>query len=251
MSWGAVLCVGLPGSVRAEIEVKPAGMRVVWHSFGKEFDGFKTYNADAGISATLVLLSDDKNIIAFDKDGSKIQLLDKDMELGADFGFWNKTSKDGKAIRIEVDASKLPASGASEVRLKGDLKLVLASEKKTHASQVQAFKKGDKLELAKGFKFTVGKLGKPKWGDAELEVTLSWRRTVPELAEVRFYDADGKLIKSSPNGGSSSNFAGIVNINKDYSLDRKVDSFRIEIDLWEDAEKVVLPVDLKLSIGKP
>lgn len=240
-------------AAQAEVTFEPAGIQVVWKSMEKEFDGFKTYNSSEGVNLTLVAKAKDKKFIGFLKDGSKASFHDGGADLGGKFGFFDKISKDGTAMKIEVKSEKLPAAGAASVQVKGGIDVMMASKSETQTIDSRELKKGDKLELNENFKFTVDSIGKPKWGDNPLEVTFKWKRKIPgkvdELRAVRFYDGEGKLIESSRGGNSWGGFAGSYSTTITYSLKKKSKVIKIEMDLWTDAEKVTVPLDMSLKLG--
>ncbi len=241
--------VAWPVSSPAEITVEPAGMKIVWKSMQKEFDGFQTYNSKEGAYISLAVNAGDKGIIGFDQDRSKLTVSDETNDLGGKFGMWNKFSKDGKLMRVEVATEKLPAAAAAGLKLTGKLELIVASKTETKASEPREFKKGDKVELSDDFKFEIDTIGKPKWGDEPLALTLKWNRKVPELAAVRFCDEAGKVIESSPSGSSRSGFLGKYTVTKSYKLKKNSKVLKIEMDLWMDAEKVTVPVDVRVGLG--
>jgi len=246
----ALIAGGMPGMARAEVSVEPAGMKIVWKTLKKEFDGFQTYNSGEGVYLSLGVSAGGKGIIGFDKKKSKIKLLAGGQDLDATFEMWNsRTSKDGKTMRVEAKTKKLPGAAATDLKVSGAVGLILSSKKETKTTKVTAYKKGVEVELVKGFSFEVDSLGKPKWGDHPLEISLKWSRDIPELAAVRFFDAEGKEIESSSNGSSSMEFLGKRSVSKQYKLKRKVDKFRIEMDLWVDMEHVSAPIDFTLGIG--
>lgn len=241
--------VVLPTMSNADVSVEPAGMKIVWKSLKDEFDGFQTYNSPEGTYITLAVTGGDKDIISFDDKQSSISLSDGTKDLGGKFGMWNKISKDGKTMRVEVSSDNLPSPDTSKFTLKGELSMVMASKTETKASESRTFKKGDNIELTEMFKFEVESIGKPKWGDEPLEVTFKWKRKIPELAAVRFYDGDGKLIESSDGGSSSMGMLGKYTVTRSYKLKKKSDVLKIEMDLWSDAETVTVPVDLTMGAG--
>lgn len=246
----SLIGLGMPSQLDAGVSVEPAGMKVVWKTLKKEFDGFQTYNSTEGVYLSLGVSSGDKGIIGFDKKKSKIKLMAGKQDLEGGFEMWNtRTNKAGTMMRVEVASKKLPAADVTDLKVSGAISLILSSKKETKSTKVTAYKKGNKVELVKGFSFVVDSLGKPKWGDHPLEISLKWNREIPELAAVRFFDADGKEIESSPNGSSSMDFMGKKSVSKQYKFKRKVDQFRIEMDLWVDMEQVSAPVDFTLGMG--
>lgn len=238
-----------PATIQAELSIEPAGMKIIWKSLKDEFDGFQTYNSEQGVYLTLAIKGGAKDFISFDKKKSKIVMSDGSKDLGGEFGMWNKISKDGKTMRIEVSADQVPSVKATKISLKGGLAVMMASKTETKASESREFKKGDKVELSDQFNFEIESIGKPKWGDEPLEVAFKWQRKVPELAAVRFYDAEGTLIESSSGGTSSMGMFGKYSVTKSYKLKKKSAKLKIEVDLWMDAETVTAPVDMTVGLG--
>lgn len=242
--------VACSGTCSADVTVEPVGMKIVWKALQKEFDGFQTYNSKEGAYMSLALFTDDKGIIDFDQEESKLAISDGTNDLGGKFGMWNKISKDGKVMRVEVSSEKLPAADARQLKLTGEIKLIMATKTETKASQSREFKKGDKVSLSDDFQFEIDSIGKPKWGDDPLALTLKWQRKVPELAAVRFYDEAGKEIKSSGNGSSSMGMFKKYTVTKSYALKKKSKVLKIEMDLWVGVQKVTVPIDTVVGIGR-
>lgn len=240
-------------SAHGQITLEPVGMQVVWKSLKKEFDGSKTYNADEGVHLTLAATVKEKKFIGFLKKESEVTFLDGDKDLGGKFGFFDKVSKDGTMMKLEMQSDKLFAEGAASVKVKGSLSVMVASKSETKSFGPAALKKGDKFELRDDFKFTIEDIGKPKWGNDPLHVVFQWKRKkpgkVPELKEVRFYGEDGKLIESSRGSSSWGGFGGSYTTTLAYNLKKESKVLKVEMDLWTDAEKVTVPFDLTLNIG--
>lgn len=243
----------IAGMTNAAPVFEPAGMKVVWKSLDKEFDGFKTYNGDEGVYVTLFAKETEKKFVGFTKDNSKVVFKDGGKDLGGKFGFWDKISKDGSTMKLEMQSEKLPAADATSVKVEGEVEIILASQVKTLTVDAREFKKGDKLELEHGMGCSIESYGKPKWGDNPLQIEFKWQRKtpgkVPELKEVRFYDESGELIKSSAAGttwgGSNNNYT----TTKSFGIKKSVKKLKIEMDVWSDAETIKVPLDVKVQIG--
>ncbi|BDS05112.1 hypothetical protein NT6N_01520 [Oceaniferula spumae] len=241
--------VTLPMASLADVSIEPSGMKIVWQSLKKDFDGFETYNSSEGVYVTVAVRGGGKNVISFDNKKSKVSIQYGDQDLGGSFGMWNKTSKDGKTMRIEVKSDKLPQGDNAALKLAGSLDLVVASKTDTKTSGPRELKKGDKLTFGDNFSCEVSKIEKPKYGDDELEVSFKWDRDIPELAAVRFYDEAGKLIESKAGGWSSMGGFGKKTVTKSYLLKKKSDILKIEMDLWSDAEALTVPLNLNVGLG--
>lgn len=245
----SVFSATILASAADNISVKPAGLMIVWEPMKEEFEGFQTFNHDKGTHVCLGLRTTNKDFVVFDDKESKITVSDGSNELRAEFGFWNRISKDAKVMRIELHSKTLPAPDCSSLTVKGDLAVHVASNKTTKSTESRKFQKGDKVELAEGFVFEINKTGLSNWNKDDTEVSITWKRKVPELAEVRFYDPQGNLIESSSGGSSSMGFAGKYTVTKSYVLEKYSGAFRIEMSLWTDMQSVTVPVDFKIGIG--
>jgi len=224
----------------ADISVKPAEMRIIWDSLGNEF-----YAANEGVRFSFYLNSDGKNLIWHRKADSDITVKAGGRDLGGKFKFFGRINKDGKTMRLEVETEKLPERRASKFKLSGNVEVLLASKKVTKSTEMKAFKKGDKVTLGDGFAFEIRGFRKPEWKDEALDINLEWKQDISVLAEVRFYDAEGKLIESREGGGTT----GESSATRHYLLKKKPEVFKIEMDLWEDIETVTVPLKMNLSLS--
>lgn len=237
----------------AQVSVEPAGMQIVWKSLKKEFNGFKTYNSSEGVNLTIAVTATDKTFIGFSKNDSKVSFKDGEKDLGGEFGFRDKISKDGKVMKLDMSSKDLPSKEATSIKVTGSLDVVLASKTKTEALGPREFKKGDDLEFGDGFKCSIDSIGKPKWGKDPLEVVFKWKRKkmgkIPELKAVRFYSEDGKLIESKRGSSMRSGFGGSYTTTIGYNLKKEAKVFKIEMELWTDFESVTVPIDMALGVG--
>lgn len=239
-----------PTICHAEITVKPAGMQIVWDSMKDKFGGFTTYNASEGLSVTLGIETTDKGFIDFNKRESKVTISDGENDMGGKFGIWDRISDDAKSMSVVVESEEPLQAGAESFAIKGELLAVTASEKETKSTKLSKFKKGDQVDSIEGFEFEVEKLGKPEWGDEPHSITLKWKKDVSEIADARFYDANGEQVESSKGSTSSfSAFGKVTSVSKTYRLSKKVETLRIEFDLWSDLAEVSIPFDLVVSLG--
>lgn len=239
-----------PTTCLAEITVKPAGIQVVWDSMKDQFGGFTTFNASEGLSVTLAVETTDKGFIDFNKRESKVMISDGENDMGGKFGMWDRISEDAKSMSVVVESKKALQADVESFAVKGELSAVTASEKETKSTKLSKVKKGDLVDSIEGFEFEVEKLGKPEWGDEPHAITLKWQKDVSELAAVRFYDAEDKEIESSKGSSSSfSAFGKITSVTKTYRLSKKVDTLRMEFDLWSDLSEISIPFDLVISLS--
>ena len=226
----------------ADVSVKPAEMKIIWDSLSNEF-----YGANQGMHFSFHLNSDGKSLIGHSAADSDITVKAGGQDLGGKFNFWETFSKDRKTMRLEAATEKLPERRASKFRLSGNIEVLLASKKVTKSTEIKAFKKGDKVTLSDDFAFEIIGFSKPKpeWEDEALNINLEWKQDISLLAEVRFYDAEGKIIESREAGSTTSESSA----TKMYALKKKPEVFKIEMDFWEDIETVTVPLKVNLSLS--
>ena len=229
--------------------IEPAGMQIVWDSLKKEFNGFGIYNGTEGTNVTLAIKGGGKSIIAFNRKQSKVSIQYGGKDLGGEFGSWGKFSEDGKIMRLEAKTDQLPAGKATNLKLTGSVEIVTASKSETKSVGPQALKVGDKLTFGEDFTCEVTKLGKPTYGNDELEITFKWKHEISKLSAVRFFNKEGKEIESKSSGRSSFGSLGKMTVTKSYKLKKKSDVLKIEMELWTDAETVTVPLNVELGLG--
>jgi len=229
----------------------PAGLRLVWDDRKEAFENFSLFGAQKPLTLAVLLEAPGKGIISLDLENSELGRLEDDAGTDLDGEFWPfpKISEDQQMVRFEIHGGKAPATGAREIHAAGEVKLITAGERQTTKSEPLQLKEDTEVAIDDKLDFTVGKVGKPNWGDAALSVELKFDRDIPEIAEVRFLDADGKAIETKPGGSSRSAFFNKVSVTRSFNLDRKVDLVFLEIDRWTDIEEKILPFELKVGLG--
>ena len=244
----SVFSVISAAGVFAELKVEPAGIKVIWNTLEKEFDGFKTYNEKKGVYLSLGVFAGDKKIISYNKDNSKVSMKSGDENLGGEFGHFEKISKSGKVMRLEVKSDQLPEGGDGKISVDGNMELVVASKSEIKSSKLIKLEKGMKITLADNFRFEIAEIKKPSYGDYELEIELKRKRDIRERAAVRFLNKEGKEIESKTAGWSSFGNFGKKTVTKSYQIKKRSSEVRIEMDLWVDAKKITVPFTLNVSL---
>lgn len=217
-----------------------------------------SFNGQEGTEVKLLINAKGKGLIKLDKDASKVTAFtdDKGNNLISGKGFgsfegfaWFRASKDGKVATIDVTGRKTPGKGASSLVIKGKLVFQAASKKSTHRHTKAALVKGTKIK-AGPVNCEISEAGKPDWGDSEWSVTLKFDGERPPISELRFLDAKGNELKSSSAGSSRTKIFSKVTSTMRYRIDKKVPAATIEFVLWDDIETVVLPLDMKVGLGR-
>lgn len=250
----AVMCMLVVGLVlcnAGEPSIRPLGLQLVWEKSAEQFDGFATFNTQKATTLALLLDGGGKSLIEVDQDNSEVETFkdDQGKDLKGEVGSFPKVSKDGKLARVSVEGEEAVTPGAKTVTAKGVVKARTASKRETKKSKLVEVKNGEKAVLGDKLQFKIVKSGKPDWGDEPFMIELEVKRDIPEVAELRFYDEAGKLIKSKQSGSSRMGFMKMVTVSRDYSLARKVDKIVVEADLWTDMEIVEVPFEITVGVG--
>ena len=87
------------------------------------------------------------------------------------------------------------------------------------------------------------------WEEGAMDVSLSFKRDMSDLAEVVFLDAQGKPIESERTGSSRSEVFGRVSTTLGYQLSKRVPAVTLVFKVWKDAELIKIPVDLTVDVG--
>ena len=247
----------LSGAALAQPKVEVRGLRIVGDGYSKSMSGARPFNWTKGVSLAVLVTMPEGGLIAFDKNAGKVNAFvdDKGTNLlpgkrfgRPGFGMMSSITKDGKACMVELDGGTLPAKGAGEVRASGTMVFKTGTKKKTFKQADVPVKKGAAVK-AGPIPFTIKSAGKPQWGNQPLQITFNTKQKLDRIAEWKFYDADGKEIKSSHGGTSTMSMLGMTNIDRSVNLAKKVDKVTIAITYWTDMKTVSVPFDVKVSMG--
>lgn len=255
MAWAGQTAFAEDGASKTELTA--CGLRVV----PKPYEGndmMRAFNAFEGTSLAILVHQPSGGLISFDSDASKIESFTDDkgkdlLKSSSDFGMpalpmSPDFSEDGKAVIIEVNGGQTPAKGATSLNVKGKLIFKAATQKKSYTHKDLELKADAKVN-AGPIEMTIGRAGKPEWGEEPLEIVLQAKKRLDEIASIRFLDADGKEIESSPSGSMTMAFGDDVSVERSYALTKKVDKVTVEISYWTDMKDLEVPLDLTASLG--
>ena len=252
----------IPGPVLVAQETKlkldPIAVKVVRKTYGDGFSGLVPFNTQKPGTAVAVLVESPRGgLIKISPNKSKLESFTDDKgtnligkgRFGADgIGSFPRISQDGKAGLIEINGSKIPASGATAIKGKGTLQVALATTKKKLKSKKFVVKDGAKITVGK-MNFVIKKTGKPDFGDNPFQITFETKNDLATVHEFRFEDASGKAIKSQPAGTSRFGFNNNFTINISHSFERKLSECVMVLDVWTDMRDVKVPFDFSAGIG--
>ena len=238
-------------------EVRVCGLKVVGQGYGEEYTGLMPLSSQAGTEIALMVTCSAGGLISFDRDASTLaQFVDDrgtnlfssaDMFLQG-FDSMQRISKDGKACLIDISGKNIPAKGATKIQASGNLILIRASKTQSYKQEKVALKKGTTVK-AGDVPFTISEVKKPEWGEGEVQLTLQTNQDIPQIKSFKFYDAQGKEMKSTPAGSSRMQAFNKITVDKNFELYQKVDEVTIEITYWLDMQKLKVPFEVEVSVG--
>lgn len=235
----------------AEPEVRVSGVQVVWDDDREAFDGFGLFSTQDALALGLVVDAGGPSIIEFDEDASELVALRDDLgtKLGGEIGPFPKISEDGRLLRLELKSEKAPAAGASQLQAKGEAVVITGSETETLECGPLKVEKDAELDFGHELEFRIAKVGKPDWGDAKMQIDLEIKRDIPEVATLRFYDAEGGEIESDRAGTSRMSFNNNVTVTHSFTLAQELDEVRFELDRWTDLGRIAVPFEFSIGLG--
>ena len=251
----------LSGSVPAQdgpVKATVAGVRVVRDSHGEKFGGLSAFNTQKGATLALMLRSSQGAIIAIDSRESKLDSFTDDKGTKLDvkgqfgrggIGSFPRISDDGKAAVVEIQGGAIPAKGSVKLQAKGMLKVTVASDKKSIKSKPVKVGKDAVVKIGENYQFTMKKVGKPNFGDNVLQIDLEIKKRIDEVADIKFYTADGKPIEAKGAGSSSGGFGNNWTVTKSFSFAKKHASIIVELDYWSKKKILAVPFDISAGVG--
>lgn len=257
--FGLSVCLTLPttraeNSAPAQISVR--GLRLVGKPYKGE-DSMRPFNWFAGTAMAvqvdvpaggLIELDRASDLSAMTDDkGTNLIARDKDRGIAGGIGGLPMISEDGKAALIEITGPGTPAPGAKTIRAKGTLVFKQATKKKTFKDVVVLQKRS--TADSSPITLTITRVGKPEWGSEPLGVTFRAHQDTSAIADIRFFDVKGSPIEAREAGTTRMGTPERMTVDLSFALTRKVDVVNIEIDYWEDLRQLVVPFDIRASVG--
>jgi hypothetical protein len=242
-----------------DLKAEVSGLRIVAPS--AHGNALRAFNWQSGTTLALLITSERGGFVHFDQKNSTISRLtdDKGTDLMTKFegepwfgtpGFalLGNISKDGKASAVEINAPNFPAKGAAHLKLDGVVTMLCATATKEYEQKLIALKNGTALKADK-LELTIEDVGTPEWGDEPLGLTMRSSTELDEIAEIKFFTADGKEIPSRRTGTSKMGILGAMSVAWDYRLAQKVDVATVKIYVWSDLQKKRVPFSMSVDVG--
>jgi hypothetical protein len=245
------------------LKVEARGLRIIADSIDAEVDeGMRPFGQLPGTTIAVHVQYPKGGLIKFDMQNSTISKFidEKGNDLlaprGGDvrpigntaFSMSPALSRDGKTCTMEISAPNIPVKSSSYIKVEGMLSMLTASEKSELSQKDVAMRNGSSITLGK-HDLSIDKVGKPLLGDEPLGFTLQSQSEMNDVAEIRFYKADGSEIKSRRVSTSKTQIQGMLKIEWDYALAEKVEIATVKLVLWSNLKAVRAPFSLLLSTG--
>lgn len=236
----------------ADPVVNLAAVQAIFDDGGEAFDGFKTFNSEAGHHVALIVRAGDQSIVDFDDDKAKLSIGGVDAKCR--FFGGNAFSKDKKTMRLEFNtksAAKVSPNGSMKVI--GVLPLVLATGKQETRSEVFTISNDVPVVYPAGKtdlpKFKVKSTGKPQWGDDPFQIEFSIDRKPDEMAGVRFYTKEGKEVEADRTSSGWMGFGSKGSGEVTYSFKAVHKELMLAVETWTGREEVEIKVDLEAGLS--
>lgn len=244
----------------SDIKVEAAGLRIVAPSAD---ESMRAFNWTAGTTVSLLIASPKGGLIQFDGESSALtKFLDgKGNDLLAKsangprgfanpgFSMFPRISADGKVCTIEVNSQNLPAKGTTQIKVEGIVTMLCATRKTEHVQGNVTLKSGTKLTGPAGLELSIENVAKPDFGDEPLGLTLRSSKKLDDIADIKFFKADGSEIKCRRTGTSKMGIFGSLTVEWNYNLAEKVDAATVKIYMWSDMQKQRVPFSLDVGVG--
>ena len=225
----------------------------------KEIDAPAFY-ATPGTTLVLVCRPPEGGVIGLDVNASTVAMFRDDRGnslLGgvakrgrakSPIGSFSVVAGDGSAVRFELEGSQLPAADATAIEVEGSLRLRLASGKASHQHDGAILAVQQPIN-AGPIAGKVTKVGAPEWGDAKLQVELTFPMALEQLAGVRFLTPEGKAIKASKSSSMRMGIGAKTTTKMTFDLAEKVERATVVFDVWTDQREVDVPFAVSTGLG--
>lgn len=217
------------------------------------------YNLQHGGAELGVLIGgpDKRKIIGLDEQASEdrlqVTLLRGEHSNGkVEIDVWPffETTDDASHMLVELKLDNALDADTTGLKLGGALVITTARSRQSATTGKVSLQTGQRFELGPA-QVEIGEVGKPAWGGDQyaVEIKLKSDEMLERIAELEFFDAQGKPLKSSRSGTSSFGFNGVRKVEHSYRLERKTGRVTIEALYWQGLEEVEVPVNM--TVVKP
>ena len=157
-------------------------------------------------------------------------------------------SKDRKHALIEVFGAKVPDEKANSLTFRGNVAFVVAGNRKTHGFKHVSLKVGEEISIGDQ-KILLKEVRQPNANRPAIVVTT---RAKGHIGDIRFFDDKGNDLAARKVGWHivTNEKLGADN-DTDWRLSKRPSSISLEVDEWLDVETVLVPVDVRVTVGLP
>ncbi|QQL45507.1 hypothetical protein [Sulfuriroseicoccus oceanibius] len=150
-----------------------------------------------------------------------------------------EVSEDGKWLKFEVQADKLPTNAITVKELAGEIECMSSGGSEWLDLGFASLKEGAKGNL---YNAEVKKVGEHSYNEGKYEVSVFFELEREVIKDVKFYDADGMEIPTSQNGAS---WGG-----KQTTLDFTFDEYppvnaKVKAEIYTDLLRINVPFQLE------
>lgn len=238
--------------------VRPVGLRLVAEQ-PEQPDFPRPFNHYTGTRIVLQCSPHEGYVLGHDENQSSIVKFAD--ELGKDLRKLNaqrvsrKTtighggySKDRKHALVEVFGAKVPDEKAESITFRGNLAFVIAGNRKTHGFKNVSLKAGEEFSIGDQ-KILVKEVRQPNANRPAIVVTT---RAKGHIGDIRFFDVKGNDLAARKVGWHivTNEKLGAAN-DTDWRLSERPAFINLEIDEWLDVDTVLVPVDVRVTVGLP
>jgi len=251
----------LTATAHAEVSVQPIGLVIGSPAIEAMDFGFRPNGINAGTSMHILITDLDSPIVKLDDDNSTLNKVTdstgKDLlqeppkqEGGFTFsssspiGHFPKISEDGKQLIVEFIAPQAPAPGATGIKVDGTLHVMVAAGKKTAKAEGVATQPG-KVELG-GHDVEVMGVGPSDWEEGKFKLELKMQTDLLDaIAAWKITAPDGTELSDGPNSTMTMNTTAQLEL----TLEKKPDTFNIELELYDGLDTIQIPVSIEVGLG--
>jgi len=231
--------------------VKVRGLRVTGSGYGGDGERLWPFDCKPGTTLALLVTVPEGGLVDFDELNSRLaSAVDaggKDLIHGGSIAFTAAhISTDRKACMLLLRLPKVPKAGSGSLRIKGVLVMRRATKKLKARKARVPLAAGNRFKLA-GVPFEITAARRLRGGPNQMEISVKSSRAYSCVDELRFVDAEGKVIRAERWAGGYYRKEDQVLLS--FALARAVGAATLEIDYWGDMKPARVPFDLKVTLG--
>ena len=158
-------------------------------------------------------------------------------------------SRDRKHALIEIFGGKVPNAKATSIHLRGSFALVVAGGKKTHTVKNVRLEAGESFAVG-DHTVTITEIRQPR---ADRPAVIVSTEANQHIGNIRFLGADQQDLAARRVSWHGVTSAKLGNENDtDWRFSEKPpETVDLEVDEWLDVATVLVPIDVRVTVGLP